>query len=100
MGLLEKIYLQSNFARRYQLEMEIQEAKQDEQSIQQFFFYNGNLGSTCIDGSSKTIFLCLQNEIYEEQRFVEFFVALRDYFEAITKWFYDTLQPKSSFSSS
>ncbi|TXG71324.1 hypothetical protein EZV62_006259 [Acer yangbiense] len=78
------LFKQSNFARRYQLEMDIRAAKQGELSIQEFFSYMTEIWDqlTLMDPKECTSLPAYQ-KLCEERKLVEFLMALRDDFEAV-----------------
>ncbi|XP_050134651.1 uncharacterized protein LOC126610561 [Malus sylvestris] len=81
---LAKLYTKSNFAKRYQLEMEIRGSQQGDKSIQDF--YNDmtclwdQLALTEPDGLSNDELYC---KYREEQRLVQFLMPLRSEFETL-----------------
>ncbi|CAB4279072.1 unnamed protein product [Prunus armeniaca] len=81
---LERLYKRSNFAKRYQLESDLRATKQGDKSIQDF--YNvmtglwDQLALTEPSGLSSIDLYCTYRE---EQRLVQFLMALRDDFEAL-----------------
>ncbi|TXG71584.1 hypothetical protein EZV62_000163 [Acer yangbiense] len=81
---LEGLFKQSNFACRYQLEMDIRAAKQGERSIQEFFSFMTEIWDqlALMDPKECTSFPTYQ-KLCEERKLVEFLMALRDDFEAI-----------------
>ncbi|KAK4485459.1 hypothetical protein RD792_008100 [Penstemon davidsonii] len=81
---LTKLYTQSNFAKRYQLEHDIRALEQNDLGIQEFYTLMSNLWDqlaltepTDLRGNSSFI------TYREEQRLVQFFMALRNDFEGI-----------------
>ncbi|XP_045795561.1 uncharacterized protein LOC123890064 [Trifolium pratense] len=81
---LERLYKQSNFAKRYQLESDIRALKQNNMSIQEFYSTMTNLRDQLAlmePAELKGVKAYLDHR--EEQRLVQFLMALRDEFEAL-----------------
>uniref|UniRef100_A0A5B7BTX9 Retrotransposon Copia-like N-terminal domain-containing protein n=1 Tax=Davidia involucrata TaxID=16924 RepID=A0A5B7BTX9_DAVIN len=81
---LSKLYVQSNFAKRYQLEADIRAARQEDRSIQEFYsvmtgFWDQLALTEPAGLSAHEPYLTYR----EEQRLVQFFMALRDDFEGL-----------------
>ncbi|CAJ2653279.1 unnamed protein product [Trifolium pratense] len=81
---LERLYKQSNFTKRYQLEGDIRALKQNNMSIQEFYSAMTNLWDQLAlmePDELKAVKAYLDHR--EEQRLVQFLMALRDEFEAL-----------------
>ncbi|TQD70136.1 hypothetical protein C1H46_044329 [Malus baccata] len=81
---LAKLYTKANFAKRYQLEMEIRAIQQGEKSIQDFYNEMTSLWDQLALTEPKELSIV---EVYcqyrEEQRLVQFLMPLRDEFETL-----------------
>lgn len=81
---LARLYMQSNFAKRYQLEMDIRAARQGDQSIQEFYtIMTGFWDQLALTGPADLSLNASYCTYREEQRLVQFLMALRDDFEAL-----------------
>lgn len=81
---LGRLYMQSNFAKQYQLEVDIRALQQKDMSIQEFYSTMSNLW----DQLALTEPVSLQSHVdyiarREQQRLVQFLMALRDDFEGL-----------------
>ncbi|KAK4478679.1 hypothetical protein RD792_014172 [Penstemon davidsonii] len=81
---LTKLYTQSNFAKRYQLEHDIRALEQNDLGIQEFYTLMSNLWDQLaltepMDLRGNSSFITYR----EEQRLVQFLMALRNDFEGI-----------------
>ncbi|XP_057426618.1 uncharacterized protein LOC130720053 [Lotus japonicus] len=81
---LKKLYAQSNFAKQYQLEIDIRALQQDNMSIQEFYSAMSNLwDQLALTESAKLSAFAPYTKRREEQRLVQFLMALRNDFEGI-----------------
>ncbi|KAH6834928.1 hypothetical protein C2S53_007300 [Perilla frutescens var. hirtella] len=81
---LERLYIQSNFAKQYQLEMDIRTFQQKDMSIQDFYSAMTNFwDQLAMTESAELRAFPPYIARCEEQRLVQFLMALRDDFEAL-----------------
>ncbi|XP_070679424.1 uncharacterized protein [Malus domestica] len=81
---LAKLYTKANFAKRYQLEMEIRAIQQGDKSIQVFYNEMTNLWDQLALTEPKGLGIVeLYCQYREEQRLVQFLMPLRDEFETL-----------------
>jgi transposase InsO family protein len=81
---LKRLLVQSNFAKRYQLESDIRALKQNNMTIQDFYSAMSNLWDQLAlmeSAELKTVKAYIDQR--EEQRLVQFLMALRDDFEGL-----------------
>ncbi|RHN70386.1 hypothetical protein MtrunA17_Chr3g0134961 [Medicago truncatula] len=81
---LKRLYVQSNFAKRYQLESDIMALKQNNMTIQEFYSAMTNLWDqlALMESDQLKVVKAYINQ-REEQRLVWFLMALRDDFEGL-----------------
>ena len=83
-GHLERLYTQSNFAKQYQLEMDIRALRQNGLSIQEFYSAMSSLwDQLALTESAELRAVAAYISRREEQRLVQFLMALRDDFEGL-----------------
>ncbi|XP_050149267.1 uncharacterized protein LOC126624273 isoform X2 [Malus sylvestris] len=81
---LAKLYTKANFAKRYQLEMEIRTIQQGDKSIQVFYNELTNLwDQLALTEPEELGIVKLYCKYREEQRLVQFLMPLRDEFETL-----------------
>ena len=81
---LARLYTQSNFAKRYQLECDIRSLEQKTLSIQEFYSAMTDLWDQLAFMESAELRACASYIAHrEEQRLVQFLMALRDDFEGL-----------------
>ncbi|RHN70428.1 putative transcription factor interactor and regulator CCHC(Zn) family [Medicago truncatula] len=81
---LKRLYVQSNFAKRYQLESDIRALKQNNMTIQEFYSAMTNLwDQLALMESNQLKAVKAYIDQREEQRLVWFLMALRDDFEGL-----------------
>ena len=81
---LERLYMQSNFVKQYQLEIEIQALKQKDMNIQEFYSMMTNLWhQLALTESIKLQAFAPYIAHREEQCLVQFFMTLHNDFEAL-----------------
>ncbi|KAL5807725.1 hypothetical protein ACOSQ3_028416 [Xanthoceras sorbifolium] len=81
---LSRLYTQSNFAKKYQLEYDIRALQQKDMTIQEFYSAMSDLWDQLALAESTEVRACapyIANR--EEQRLVQFLMALRDDFEGL-----------------
>jgi hypothetical protein len=81
---LKRLFVQSNFAKRYQLEGDIRGLKQNNMTIQEFYLAMSNLwDQLALMESAELKAIKAYTDQREEQRLVQFLMALRDDFEGL-----------------
>lgn len=81
---LKRLYVQSNFAKQYQLEIDIRALQQNNMSIQEFYSAMSNLwDQLAFTESAELQAFKAYTDRREEQRLVQFLMALREDFEGI-----------------
>ncbi|XP_026406860.1 uncharacterized protein LOC113302209 isoform X2 [Papaver somniferum] len=81
---LATLFFQSNFAKRYQLESDIREAKQGDRDVQEFYsIMNGYWDQLALTEPADLKTVAPYVKYREEQRLVQFLMALRHDFEAL-----------------
>ncbi|XP_074566109.1 uncharacterized protein LOC141822675 isoform X1 [Curcuma longa] len=81
---LKRLYVQSNFAKQYQLENDIRALKQNHMSIQEFYSAMSNLwDQLALNEPVDLQALQTFTDYREQQRLVQFLMALRDDFEGL-----------------
>ena len=78
---MRDMYLESNFAKYYELEMSIRGTKQNDKSIQEFYKSYWDQLTLMEPAILQTIDEYVQYR--EKQRLVQFLMALRDQFESL-----------------
>lgn len=83
---LATLFLQSNFAKRYQLETDIRAAKQGDKDVQEFYsIMTGYWDQLALTEPADLQKVASYVKYREEQRLVQFLMALRDDFEALKR---------------
>lgn len=83
---MKKLFGQSNFAKQYQLEIDIRALQQNNMSIQEFYSAISNLwDQLALTESEELRALKSYIDHREKQRLVQFFMALRDDFEELRR---------------
>ncbi|XP_062111046.1 uncharacterized protein LOC133822654 [Humulus lupulus] len=81
---LERLYTQSNFAKQYQLEIDIRALQQNSMTVQEFYSTMSNLwDQLALTESAELRAFAPYIARREAQRLVQFFMALRDEFEGL-----------------
>ncbi|KAK3013838.1 hypothetical protein RJ639_009484 [Escallonia herrerae] len=81
---LEGLYMQSNFAKRYELENVIRGERQDDKSVQEFYnVMNGIWDQLDLMDPLELRKLAIHQKVREEQKLVQFLMALRTKFEPL-----------------
>ncbi|KAK2990408.1 hypothetical protein RJ640_001740 [Escallonia rubra] len=81
---LEGLYMQSNFAKRYELENVIRGERQDDKSVQEFYnVMNGIWDQLDLMDPLELRKLAIYQKVREEQKLVQFLMALRTEFEPL-----------------
>ncbi|KAK2377815.1 hypothetical protein QL285_078448 [Trifolium repens] len=81
---LKHLYVQSNFAKRYQLESDIRALKQDNMTIHEFYLAMSNLwDQLALMESTELKAVKAYTDLREEQHLVQFLMVLRDDFEGL-----------------
>ncbi|KAK3036040.1 hypothetical protein RJ639_030741 [Escallonia herrerae] len=81
---LEGLYMQSNFAKRYELENLIRGERQDDKSVQEFYnVMNGIWDQLDLMDPLELRKLAIYQKVCEEQKLVQFLMALRTEFEPL-----------------
>ncbi|KAK2966536.1 hypothetical protein RJ640_002839 [Escallonia rubra] len=81
---LEGLYMQSNFAKRYELENVIRGERQDDKSVQEFYnVMNGIWDQLDLMDPLELRKLAIYQKVREDQKLVQFLMALRTEFEPL-----------------
>ncbi|XP_019425863.1 PREDICTED: uncharacterized protein LOC109334254 [Lupinus angustifolius] len=81
---LQRLYVQSNFAKQYQLEIDIRALQQHSMSIQEFYSAMTNLwDQLALTESAELQAFTPYTDRREQQRLVQFLMALRNDFEGL-----------------
>ncbi|KAK3010459.1 hypothetical protein RJ639_010668 [Escallonia herrerae] len=81
---LEGLYMQSNFAKRYELENVIRGERQDDKSVQEFYnVMNGIWDQLDLMDPLELRKLAIYQKVREEQKLVQFLMALRTEFKPL-----------------